>query len=67
MKLVNIKHFFPLAFVIAIGLVVSACQPTDPETIIKTVIVEKEGETIVETVVVTVEPPEQIEEKEEPE
>jgi len=40
---------------VIIGLMVSACQTTDPETIIRTVIVEKEGETVVETVVVTVE------------
>lgn len=40
--------------------VVSGCTPPDPETIIKTVVVEREGKTIVETVVVTTEPTEQV-------
>ena len=42
---------------LGVSLIIAACNPTEPETIIKTVIVEKEGETIIETVVVTVEPP----------
>ena len=47
-------------FLILIWGIITACQPTSPETIIKTVIVEKEGDTIVETVVVTVESTEPI-------
>lgn len=58
----NKAHLIPLILLITIGWVISACQPLEPETIIKTVIVEKEGETVVETVVVTVEPIEQVEE-----
>jgi len=46
-------------FLVSISLVFGACQTTEPETIIKTVIVEKEGETVIETVVVTVEPSEE--------
>jgi peptide/nickel transport system substrate-binding protein len=57
--LVDKKWLFPLACLLAVGWVLTACQPSEPETIIKTVIVEKEGETIVETVVVTVEPTQQ--------
>jgi len=41
-------------FTIMVGL--SACQPSNPETIIKTIVVEKEGKTVIETVVVTIEP-----------
>lgn len=40
------------------SLAIAACQPADapePEVVIQTVVVEKEGETIIETVVVTVE------------
>ncbi len=36
-----------------------ACRPSDPEKIIQTVVIEKEGKTIIETVVVTVEPTEE--------
>ncbi len=39
-----------------IGMSLFGCQSPPPETIIKTVVIEKEGETVVETVVVTVEP-----------
>ena len=39
----------------------TACQPAEPETVIETVIVEKEGETIVETVEVEVEVEKEVE------
>jgi peptide/nickel transport system substrate-binding protein len=52
-----------LCLIIALGLVFPACQTSEPETIIRTVIVEKEGETVVETVVVTIEPTEEPEEE----
>ncbi|MBS3750146.1 MAG: hypothetical protein KGY39_01430 [Anaerolineales bacterium] len=35
---------------IVASLALAACQPAEPETVVETVIVEKEGETIVETV-----------------
>ncbi|MFO8036697.1 MAG: ABC transporter substrate-binding protein [Anaerolineales bacterium] len=46
------KHWSALAGILMLALVLSACQPeaATPETVVKTVIVEKEGETIVETV-----------------
>jgi peptide/nickel transport system substrate-binding protein len=59
--LVMKKTIFILGLLIASGWVISACQSTEPETIIKTVIVEKEGKVIVETVGVTVEPTVEIE------
>ena len=61
------KKFDLIAFIVLmiVGMSLSACQTSDPETIIKTVVVEKEGETIVETVVVTVEPTEKVEEVDE--
>ncbi len=62
----NIRFLPLLLCLIGVGTI-SACQPISPETIIKTVIVEKEGETIVETVVVTVEPTEFVVETEESE
>jgi len=37
------------------GLALAACQPATPETVVETVVVEKEGETVVETVEVEVE------------
>ena len=43
------------------SLALAACQPATPETVVETVVVEKEGETVVETVVVT---PEMEEEEE---
>jgi len=55
------KIIIALCLITAISWVISACQSSSPETIIKTVIVEKEGEVIVETVVVTVEATEEIE------
>jgi len=54
------KKISSLISVVIVLLIVSACQSSDPETIIKTVIVEKEGKTVVETVVVTLEPTEVI-------
>jgi len=56
------KSFNHVFFLVVLGLFLSACQTSEPETIIKTVIVEKEGKPVVETVVVTVEPTEQVEE-----
>lgn len=35
---------------IVASLALAACQPAEPETVVETVIVEKEGETVVETV-----------------
>lgn len=44
------------ALLVVAGLVLVACQQAaTPETVVKTVVVEKEGEKVVETVVVTVE------------
>jgi len=57
-----IKRYIPVILFAVVGVFIAACQPTNFETIIKTVIVEKEGETIIETVVVTVEPQEPLEE-----
>jgi peptide/nickel transport system substrate-binding protein len=51
------KNLFIIALLLVAALVLGACQaeaPT-PETIIQTVVVEKEGQTIVETVEVEVE------------
>ncbi len=45
------------------GISLSGCQSPPPETIIKTIVVEKEGETVVETVVVTVEPEKPVDEE----
>ena len=48
--------FTALSILILASLILAGCAaPATPETIIKTVVVEKEGETIVETVVVEVE------------
>ena len=46
------KVFLFLAALMALSLVLSACQAPEPEveTVVETVIVEKEGETVVETV-----------------
>lgn len=45
-----------VALLAVVGILVAACQPATPETVVETVIetvvVEKEGETIIETVVV---------------
>ena len=41
-----------LSLFIVLGVLLSACATPTPETIIETVVVEKEGETIIETVVV---------------
>jgi ABC-type transport system substrate-binding protein len=54
---INIRTL-TFSFLITLGGFIAACQTPAPETIIKTVIVEKEGEKVVETVVVTVEPTE---------
>lgn len=59
------KNRIFIAVLLLIALVLSACQPAatpTPEEIVKTVIVEKEGEKVVETVLVT---PEAEEEEEE--
>jgi peptide/nickel transport system substrate-binding protein len=51
------KLFIIASLLIVASMVLAACGPTTaptPETIVETVIVEKEGETVVETVVVTV-------------
>jgi ABC-type transport system substrate-binding protein len=57
------KNLITLSLLIAIGLVVSTCQSPEPQTIIRTVVVEKEGKTVIETVVITVEPSEEPEEE----
>ena len=62
----NCKFCIIITSILLVAILV-ACQPTSPETIIETVVVEKEGETIVETVVVTVELTEPVVETEEPE
>lgn len=49
-----------LAVILGASLLTS-CQPAEPETVIKTVVVEKEGETIVETVEVEVEVEKEVE------
>jgi ABC-type transport system substrate-binding protein len=59
------KNLITLTLMITVGLVVSTCQSPEPQTIIRTVVVEKEGETVIETVVVTVEPTEEPEEENE--
>jgi peptide/nickel transport system substrate-binding protein len=50
------KLFYLLGLYLISGLTLVACQPVEPEIIVRTVIVEKEGQPVVETVVVTVEP-----------
>ncbi len=57
------NNFIPLILIASLSLVISNCQTPEPQTIVRTLIVEKEGETIVETVVVTVEPTEVPEEE----
>jgi ABC-type transport system substrate-binding protein len=65
-NLVNIKNPLHVCLLVAVALLFAGCSPPDPETIIQTVIVEKEGETVVETIVVTINPTETpIEEDEE--
>lgn len=53
------KTFIVLGLLVIISVVMAACAPAAPETIVEkvveTVIVEKEGETIIETVIVEVE------------
>jgi multiple sugar transport system substrate-binding protein len=44
------KSFKILSLIIALSLVLAACATPTPETIIETVVVEKEGETVIETV-----------------
>jgi branched-chain amino acid transport system substrate-binding protein len=44
------KVFLFLAIMATLALVLVACQPADPETVVQTVVVEKEGETVVEVV-----------------
>ena len=45
----KIRNALVLSLILLVAILVAACQP---ETIVETVVVEKEGETIVETVVV---------------
>ncbi|MBU1661323.1 MAG: hypothetical protein KKD28_07605, partial [Chloroflexi bacterium] len=53
------QHLFFVAILVIVSIT-GACKTKEPETIVETVIVEKEGETIVETVVATVEATEEI-------
>jgi multiple sugar transport system substrate-binding protein/raffinose/stachyose/melibiose transport system substrate-binding protein len=47
----NRKIFWPIfSFMIVATMVLGACATPTPETIVETVVVEKEGETIIETV-----------------
>ncbi|MFO7943140.1 MAG: extracellular solute-binding protein [Anaerolineales bacterium] len=55
------KLSYILLAVILGASLLTACQPAEPETVIETVIVEKEGETIVETVEVEVEVEKEVE------
>ena len=48
--------FFIVSVLMALGLVLSACGTPTPETVIQTVVVEKEGKTVIETVEVVVTP-----------
>jgi len=48
------KSFKIISLFVILGLFVTACATPTPETIIETVVVEKEGETIIETVEVVV-------------
>ncbi|MEA3352078.1 MAG: ABC transporter substrate-binding protein [Chloroflexota bacterium] len=54
------KPFLVFSLLIFLSLSLSACSPPAPETVVETVIVEKEAEKIIETVVVTAESEEEI-------
>ncbi|MEJ2447226.1 MAG: ABC transporter substrate-binding protein [Anaerolineales bacterium] len=56
MKFKKSKVFLAIAVLIALSLVLAACQAPEPEVVVETVVVEKEGETVVETVEVAKEP-----------
>ncbi|MEA3349182.1 MAG: peptide ABC transporter substrate-binding protein [Chloroflexota bacterium] len=63
------KRFLVIGFLVVLSVVLAACAPkTETVEIIKTVVVEKEGETVIETVVVEkeVEVAPEVEEVEEP-
>jgi multiple sugar transport system substrate-binding protein len=55
------KISYILLVVILGASLLTACQPAEPKEVVKTVIVEKEGETIVETVEVEVEVEKEVE------
>ena len=44
------KTFLIMSILVALSLILSACATPTPETVIKTVVVEREGETVIETV-----------------
>jgi oligopeptide transport system substrate-binding protein len=52
----NFKKSLSIAFALVViaSMVLAGCAAPEPETVVETVIVEKEGETVVETVVVEV-------------
>ena len=52
----NKKKIALLGLGMLLSIFMVACQPTEPKIVVKTVIVEKEGQTVIETIVVTVEP-----------
>ena len=48
----KIRNALVFTLILLVAILIAGCQP---ETIVETVVVEKEGETIIETVVVEVE------------
>ncbi|MCU0489485.1 MAG: ABC transporter substrate-binding protein [Anaerolineales bacterium] len=48
------KLFFVFSMLIVASMILSACATPAPQTVIETVVVEKEGQTVIETVVVEV-------------
>jgi peptide/nickel transport system substrate-binding protein len=48
------KLFFVFSMLIVASMILSACATPTPQTVIETVVVEKEGQTVIETVVVEV-------------